>query len=81
MLETKRVTGRHAGIGTVVFGFGLGLVLTTLWGLRYHRAHRFVATLPAGGDGGEHIPACAAEAAGDMSPEDLLDQLRRRGLI
>ena len=81
MLETKRVTERHAGIGAVVFGVGLGLVLTTLWGLRYHRAHRFAATLPAGGDAGEHIPACDAEAGGKISPEDLSDQLRRRGLI
>lgn len=44
MYERRQVTGGRAGIGTVVFGVGLGLVLTTLWGLRYRRTHRFAAT-------------------------------------
>lgn len=44
MYERKQVTGARAGIRTVVFGVGLGLVLTTLWGLRYRRTHRFVAS-------------------------------------
>ena len=44
MYERKQVTGGRAGIGTIVFGVGLGLVLTTLWGLRYRRTHRYAAT-------------------------------------
>ena len=44
MNERKQVTGGRAGIGTVVLGIGLGLVLTTLWGIRYRRTHRFAPT-------------------------------------
>ena len=44
MNARKQVTGGRAGIGTVVFGIGLGLVLTTLWGIRHRRTHRFAAT-------------------------------------
>lgn len=44
MPERKQATGVRAGIGPVVFGVGLGLVLTTLWGLRYRRTQRFAAT-------------------------------------
>ena len=33
----KQVAGGRAGIGTVVFGVGLGVVLTALCGLRYGR--------------------------------------------
>lgn len=44
MDERKQDTGGRAGIGTVVLGLGLGLVLTTLWGLRHRRTHRLAAT-------------------------------------
>ena len=67
MYERKQGTGGRAGIGTIGFGVGLGLVLTTLWGLRYRRNRGH--------------PGCNAEAGGEMSSEDLLDQLRRHGLI
>lgn len=43
MNARKQVTGGRAGIGTVLFAVGLGLVLTTLWGLRYRRSHRDAA--------------------------------------
>ena len=44
MFSRKQFTGVRAGIGTVVLGVGLGLMLSTLWGLRYRRPHRFAGT-------------------------------------
>ena len=44
MNERKQVTGGRTGLGTVLLAVGLGLVLTTLWGLRYRRTHRLAAT-------------------------------------
>lgn len=44
MSRREQVTGGRAGVGTVVFGVGLGLLLSTLWGLRYRRTHRFAPT-------------------------------------
>ena len=44
MNERTRVAGGRGAIGTVVFGLGLGLALTALWGLRYRRMPHFAGT-------------------------------------
>ena len=44
MNERTRVAGGRGAIGAVVFGLGLGLALSALWGLRSRRTSHFDGT-------------------------------------